>query len=302
MKISTLALAAGVSLACVAAATAQTPPLQNGGFEVVEPAIPSLPKCWAAFNAARYRDNGDGLTPAATARTGTRFIELPTGSGGTISFNGFTTDQLQDPTDSFSPRCNPQYLFGAGNPDITLSGWFMIPASEPLVHHRAGLKLEFRRTADNSIYQDREYLDIAGINPNQPGLIIVQTAEGPGAHTDGQWVQFTRVFPQSEFGAFPLPPENPNGRVSVLAIRFGPSPSPPNPVPSGTIFWDDISYTQTPACPADFNMMGGVTVQDIFDFLSAYFSNGPGADFNGVGGITVQDIFDFLSAYFTGCP
>jgi hypothetical protein len=54
-------------------------------------------------------------------------------------------------------------------------------------------------------------------------------------------------------------------------------------------------------CPADFNGVGGVTVQDIFDFLAAYFANSPSADFNHVGGVTVQDIFDFLAAYFTGC-
>jgi hypothetical protein len=59
--------------------------------------------------------------------------------------------------------------------------------------------------------------------------------------------------------------------------------------------------TVPPACPADFNMAGGVTVQDIFDFLAAYFGSDPRADFNGAGGITVQDIFDFLAAYFTGC-
>ncbi len=54
-------------------------------------------------------------------------------------------------------------------------------------------------------------------------------------------------------------------------------------------------------CRADFNGVGGVTVQDIFDFLVAYFANLPSADFNGVGGVTVQDIFDFLVAYFAGC-
>jgi len=54
-------------------------------------------------------------------------------------------------------------------------------------------------------------------------------------------------------------------------------------------------------CPADFNMSGGVTVQDLFDFLAAWFSNDPRADINGVNGVTVQDIFDFLAAWFSGC-
>lgn len=56
-----------------------------------------------------------------------------------------------------------------------------------------------------------------------------------------------------------------------------------------------------PACAVDFNGVGGVTVQDVFDFLDAYFALRPSADFNGVGGVTVQDVFDFLNAYFAGC-
>jgi hypothetical protein len=54
-------------------------------------------------------------------------------------------------------------------------------------------------------------------------------------------------------------------------------------------------------CPANINGVGGVSVQDIFDFLGFYFSGDPRADFNGNGAITVQDIFDFLAAYFTAC-
>jgi hypothetical protein len=50
----------------------------------------------------------------------------------------------------------------------------------------------------------------------------------------------------------------------------------------------------------DFNRSGAVNVQDIFDFLNAWFSGSPSADFNG-GGLDVQDIFDFLAAWFRGC-
>jgi hypothetical protein len=62
-------------------------------------------------------------------------------------------------------------------------------------------------------------------------------------------------------------------------------------------------FTQTlpGCCKADFNQSGQVNVQDIFDFLAAWFANGAGADFNGTGGITVQDVFDFLAAWFVGC-
>ena len=62
-------------------------------------------------------------------------------------------------------------------------------------------------------------------------------------------------------------------------------------------FWN----TSIGACPADFNGSGTVTVQDIFDFLAAWFASTPSADFNHSGTISVQDIFDFLAAWFAGC-
>lgn len=54
-------------------------------------------------------------------------------------------------------------------------------------------------------------------------------------------------------------------------------------------------------CPADFNGVNGVEVQDIFDFLAAWFAGDARANFNGANGIEVQDIFDFLAAWFAGC-
>ena len=50
---------------------------------------------------------------------------------------------------------------------------------------------------------------------------------------------------------------------------------------------------------ADFNGDGAVSVQDIFDFLAAYFAGaGGGGDWNGDGVVSVQDIFDYLADYF----
>jgi len=57
----------------------------------------------------------------------------------------------------------------------------------------------------------------------------------------------------------------------------------------------------TTCCAANFNLVGGISVQDIFDLLAAYFASEPRADFNASGTISVQDIFDFLSVYFEGC-
>lgn len=63
-----------------------------------------------------------------------------------------------------------------------------------------------------------------------------------------------------------------------------------------------LSYvvTQNPCAP-DINGSGDLTVQDLFDYLTVYFSNGPGADFNNSGGVSVQDLFEFLAAWFQGC-
>ncbi len=58
----------------------------------------------------------------------------------------------------------------------------------------------------------------------------------------------------------------------------------------------------TPCCFADYNKAGGITVQDIFDFLTDYFTGSVNANVGGDGTAvpTVQDIFDFLTAYFAG--
>ena len=62
-----------------------------------------------------------------------------------------------------------------------------------------------------------------------------------------------------------------------------------------------VSFGSVPGCAPDFNGDGSLSVQDIFDFLAAWFAGTPSADFNGVGGLSVQDIFDFLAAWFGGC-
>jgi hypothetical protein len=56
----------------------------------------------------------------------------------------------------------------------------------------------------------------------------------------------------------------------------------------------------TTCCRANFNGVNGITIQDIFDFLNAWFAGDPRADING-GGLAVSDIFDFLNAWFAAC-
>lgn len=54
-------------------------------------------------------------------------------------------------------------------------------------------------------------------------------------------------------------------------------------------------------CVANINGVGGLTVQDLFDFLALYFAGDLTADVNANGVLTVQDIFDYLALYFAGC-
>jgi hypothetical protein len=55
-------------------------------------------------------------------------------------------------------------------------------------------------------------------------------------------------------------------------------------------------------CRADFNNDGDDTLQDLFDYLGAWFAQQPTADIDGQGGVTVLDLFEFLAAWFAGCP
>ena len=71
---------------------------------------------------------------------------------------------------------------------------------------------------------------------------------------------------------------------------------------SGSTACNATSNFTSPCCFANYNKSGGITVQDIFDFLADWFSNRPFADVGGNGSTlpTVQDIFDFLAAWFSG--
>jgi hypothetical protein len=96
-----------------------------------------------------------------------------------------------------------------------------------------------------------------------------------------------------------------SGGVYTLGSTIGQPDAGPLLAAAGTSmtggFWVVASTLPPPPCPADFNHSGAVSVQDIFDFLAAYFGSDPAADFNLSGQVSVQDIFDFLAAYFAGC-
>jgi hypothetical protein len=235
--------ALGALAALGAPALAQIDGLYNGSFEIIGgPPSANGPRGWRSFNFSRGRAIDDGLGPVLV-RTGTHSIELASGNAPTNDFGGFTTDVFDAVNLVYF---NPSIEFPGG--DVTVSGWYAIPADQPLSGANAGLKLEFRRE-DSSIFRGYEMLSING-------------------HTKGQWVQqtftITNAQLQEVFKQFPPGPV----MVSVLPIRFGSSSS------TGTIFWDDIELTQggTNTCPCDWNQDSTLNSQDFFDFLTAFFA------------------------------
>ncbi|GEM_PF-2205528 len=141
----------------------------------------------------------------------------------------------------------------------------------------------------------------SGLLAIQGGLVLIP-GNAPGAPPiSGRLTNFPGVQ------AVALRDKDANGMVKVCFVATvevvdGSSINTGQDYRFDALFEVEIVPTPgVPICAADFNGTGGTTVQDIFDFLAAYFSTDPRADFNGVGGVTVQDIFDFLTAYFTGC-
>ncbi len=63
------------------------------------------------------------------------------------------------------------------------------------------------------------------------------------------------------------------------------------------------AISNAPCCYADYNKAGGITVNDIFDFLGDWFAGSPYANTGGTGAagpLSVQNIFDFLGNWFAG--
>lgn len=54
-------------------------------------------------------------------------------------------------------------------------------------------------------------------------------------------------------------------------------------------------------CLANFNMVNGVDIQDLNDFLAAWFAHDPSSDFDRDGAMTFTDVTRFISAWTAGC-
>lgn len=77
---------------------------------------------------------------------------------------------------------------------------------------------------------------------------------------------------------------------------------------AGSATWNDTiqlsselvyGIVEATACPCDWNNNGELNSQDLFDFLSAFFSGS--ADYNRSGETNSQDFFDYLACFFSNC-
>jgi hypothetical protein len=309
---------ARIALSLVAAATIAGPalgqaPLSNGGFDILDTVWFGNPRPagYRLYNTTEYRRTDDaGSPPAVTRNNSAGSIKLPGALGDPAGqFTAVHSEEFRDPNNVLSGRNWPEYTFDpvSGAP-IKISCWFNIPATDPVVGGRFGLKVCFLRSGSNfSCYQQFEWFDIdpnaampypgTTIVPNVPPPVGSGLTAGPGIHTNGQWVKLERTFNQSEFGSFPEPPTNP-ARASLFAQRFSETTNS-----YGTVWVDDLNFQQVAAtCAADFDGNGARTIDDIFIFLNAWFAMDPRTNVDGLNGVNIDDIFIFINIWFAGCP
>ncbi len=114
---------------------------------------------------------------------------------------------------------------------------------------------------------------------------------GPATNNTGGW-----VFSQLNLASVITP-------SATVRLRFVADDASDGSLVEAAI--DDVQIVSTSCndrCRGDINGDNRHSVQDLFDFLAAYFASAPAGEFNFDGLWTVQDIFDFLAAWFAPCP
>ena len=242
----------------------------------------------------------------------------------------FTGSDLQGTSSDVSVRRNNDDL-GFNNLPITGLGSMRHYSATIVLSAGDTISFLVGRGANNSYINDNTRLDAtivrctpsvatppastAACPTGSRDISVAFTGIGPFTY---QWQLQTALNTWTILGPDPLPLPC-GGSASAYAtpansptVTIGIRPCPASPTAPqrfqirclvtnacGSVTSNEATYT---TCPADFNCSGSISVQDIFDFLAAYFSgNAAVGDFNQSGAISVQDIFDFLAAYFAGC-
>ena len=122
--------------------------------------------------------------------------------------------------------------------------------------------------------------------------ILTIAANGPVGETTVRWNRYS------------LRLNNPSGLGSNVRVRFVAREDGNGDAVEAAM--DDFSVLipvceKTP-CVGDFNGDSVAGVQDIFDFLAAWFNSSPLTDVDNSGSVSTQDLFTFLASWFAGCP
>lgn len=279
-RVWSVACAAGLVAATAGLSTAGSNGIYNPGFE--EEGSSSLPQGWRGFNLSPsdYVDINDA---GAEVRTGNKSMRLRPSMTESTRFQGFDTNVFRpDGSDLY----DPDYTYLGG--DVHVSGYYLVPEGETLANDVVALKLEFRREPPNfSVYTSFEFpVDLAS--------------------TGGQWHFFQATVTDEMMEAVgDFPPYATS--ASVLPLRFFPGDYGSDPLPEGTIYWDDLSFFQGDL-PGGCNAADIAEPFDILDlsdisaFVAAFVALGDAADLNGDGIWDLTDITLFVGAFTGGCP
>lgn len=294
-------------------------PLTNAGVEAMNPDSPTEALGWHSITGtATWRTVGDGLTPAImpvgtpgaiTPHSGNGLLRLTTlGAGG---FGGFTTD-TRVPLLPGGAFYDVNYDWANGG-DISVGCWYMIPAATPIqgfsttfLGDAADLKIEFKLSCQ----------PVATFEDFSP-----ESTSNMRGTTNDLWVKYTKHIKRRDIrlqwrgnavdsaGCLCVPTSPDPSRVKITPGRFVADGQPT----TGTLYMDDFFFTQF--CSADIDdgsgtgtPDGGVDINDLLYYLTAFESGAAGADlsssdFAGVSdaGVDISDLLFFLEHFETGC-
>lgn len=160
------------------------------------------------------------------------------------------------------------YTPGVGVSDLGPSG--------PGVDHGSMSALNARGEFTSTEHDPVTYASIAVIKVEGQPLRRVQDLIDP----NHERIEVSSVSPINGAGQFAVGGTVPGGGFDPVAFLVSPEPR----------------------CAADFNGDGALGVQDVFDYLGAYFAAASTAEMDGAPGLGVNDLFAFLASYFAGCP
>lgn len=188
-------------------------------------------------------------------------------------------------------------LNGTGRFDITPGGTFFIGSanSGTIYHVRFNNVLPRLDLAQTIALPGVTGVKSIQVTETGTGLLCVMTSSGMREYvrnpTTGLW----------ESAATPLFGDVPASNTMVLSKGRSNFVLGVHDTPE----WNNVIVPETAPqisdCPADVNLDGMSTVDDLFIYINWWFSAVRTADFNVSGTVSIDDLFLYLNAWFVGC-